>query len=97
MSYLRKSDDHLYFLPLGGSGEIGMNLNLYGAAGRWLMVDLGMTFGHERYPGMDLIFPDTRFIEDEKDDLEAIVLTHPRPWLLPSIAFFAASASSFVA
>jgi len=76
MSYLSNHKDKLLFLPLGGSGEIGMNLNLYGAEGRWLMVDLGMSFCDERYPGCDLLFPDTRFIEEEQEDLEAIVLTH---------------------
>ena len=76
MSYLSSNDDRLIFLPLGGSGEIGMNLNLYGTEGRWLMVDLGMTFGDERYPGADLVFPDTGFIEEQRGDLEAIVLTH---------------------
>lgn len=68
--------DELLFVPLGGSGEIGMNLNLYGHAGKWLMLDLGMTFADSRMPGIDLIMPDPTFIEDRKDDLIAIVLTH---------------------
>ena len=72
---------NLVFLPLGGAGEIGMNLNLYGAgpeANReWLMVDLGITFaGEEGYPGVDLVFPDVRFIEEERDNLKAIIITH---------------------
>ena len=54
-------EDELLFLSLGGSGEIGMNVNLYGCQGRWLMVDLGMTFSGEQYPGVDLVFAD--FIE----------------------------------
>ncbi|WP_114391796.1 ribonuclease J [Oleisolibacter albus] len=66
----------LYFLPLGGSGEIGMNLNLYSHAGKWLMVDLGVSFGDESTPGIDLILPDTGFIEDRLDDLVGLVLTH---------------------
>ena len=50
--------DELLFLALGGSGEIGMNVNLYGCRGKWLMVDLGMTFSGGEYPGVDLVLPD---------------------------------------
>lgn len=68
--------DALYFLPLGGTGEIGMNLNLYGHKGAWLMVDLGITFADERLPGVDVLMPDPSFIEDRRDDLAGLVLTH---------------------
>ena len=68
--------DELYFLPLGGTGEIGMNLNLYGHAGRWLMVDLGVTFADARLPGVDVILPDPSFIEERRKDLAGLVLTH---------------------
>ena len=68
-------EDELLFLALGGSGEIGMNVNLYGCQGRWIMVDLGMTFSGGQYPGVDLVFADLEFIEDRAKDLEAIVLT----------------------
>ena len=54
----------LWFLPLGGTGEIGMNLNLYGHDGAWLMVDLGVTFADERASGIDVIMPDPSFIEE---------------------------------
>jgi ribonuclease J len=70
-----RSDD-LYFLPLGGSGEIGMNLNLYGHRGKWLMVDCGVTFGAENNVGVDVITPDPQFIEENRDDLVGLVLTH---------------------
>ena len=66
----------LLFLALGGSGEIGMNVNLYGCDGKWLMVDLGMTFSGGEYPGVDLVFADLEFIEERADDLLGIVLTH---------------------
>jgi ribonuclease J len=70
----------LVFLPLGGAGEIGMNLSLYGygppAAHRWLMIDLGVTFGGVGVPGVDVIMPDPAFIEQRRDRLEALVLTH---------------------
>jgi len=68
--------DELIFLALGGSGEIGMNLNLYGCRGKWVMVDLGVTFADPSCPGVDVILPDTAFIEEHKDDLLGIVLTH---------------------
>ena len=69
-------DGSLVFLPLGGTGEIGMNLNLYGIDGRWLMLDCGVTFADQHVPGVDLILPDPRFIAERRDALEAIVLTH---------------------
>jgi len=72
--------NELLFVPLGGAGEIGMNLNLfaYGEPGDhdWLMVDLGVTFNDGSLPGVDLILPDPAFIEDQRDRLLAIVLTH---------------------
>ncbi len=72
--------DELIFCPLGGSGEIGMNMNLYafGKPGsqKWIMVDVGVTFADDSLPGIDLIYADPGFIVDKKDDLLAIVLTH---------------------
>lgn len=73
---MKKSDDRLLFLPLGGSGEIGMNLNLYAHKGKWLMVDCGMSFAGDHFPGVDLVFPDPTFIEREKDQLLGLVVTH---------------------
>jgi ribonuclease J len=72
----RPPDDALWFLPLGGSGEIGMNLNLYGTQGKWLMVDCGVTFGDDTTPGIEVIMPDIGFIAERKHDLVAIVITH---------------------
>jgi ribonuclease J len=66
----------LIFLPLGGSGEIGMNVNLYGCDGKWIMLDLGMTFADPNLPGVELVLPDLSFIEDRAQDLLGIVLTH---------------------
>jgi len=72
--------DELLFCPLGGSGEIGMNMNLfaYGKPGehKWIMVDIGVTFADDTLPGIDLIYPDPGFIVDKKEDLLGIVLTH---------------------
>lgn len=68
--------DALYYLPLGGSGEIGMNLSLYGHDGAWLMVDLGISFPDETMPGIEVIMPDHAFIKERRDALVGLVLTH---------------------
>jgi len=72
--------EELIFCPLGGSGEIGMNMNLYayGKPGsqKWIMVDVGVTFADDALPGIDLIYADPGFIVDKKDNLLGIVLTH---------------------
>jgi len=68
--------EEIIFLPLGGTGEIGMNLNLYGHAGKWLMVDLGISFDDGHSPGIDVIMPDPAFIEERRSDLVGLVLTH---------------------
>ena len=75
-----KSGDELVFVPLGGAGEIGMNLNLYGYGPenkrQWIMVDLGVMFGGDDTPGVDVIMPDPGFIEEHRKNLLGIVLTH---------------------
>jgi ribonuclease J len=71
-----KPGEELLFCALGGSGEIGMNVNLYGCQGQWLMVDLGLTFADFNYPGIDLILPELEFIEKQRDRLAGIILTH---------------------
>jgi ribonuclease J len=63
-----------WFLPLGGAGEIGMNLNLFAHDGQWLMVDLGITFGDRL--GVDIITPDPAFIVERKESLVGLILTH---------------------
>ncbi len=72
--------ENLLFCPLGGSGEIGMNMNLYAYGNeenqKWIIVDMGITFADDSVPGVDLIYPDAGFIIDKKDDLLGIVLTH---------------------
>ncbi|MSP51663.1 MAG: ribonuclease J [Alphaproteobacteria bacterium] len=71
-----KSAGELLFLPLGGSGEIGMNLNLYQYDGKWLMVDLGITFADATLPGVEVLMPDPTYIVERRDQLLGIVLTH---------------------
>jgi len=74
------SKEQLLFCPLGGSGEIGGNMNLYSYGKKddqkWIIVDMGVSFADDSVPGVDLIMPDAGFIIDKKDDLLGIVLTH---------------------
>src|SRR5690606_36874463 len=76
----RNDRNELVFLALGGLGEIGMNVYLYGlgppTARQWLMVDLGVTFPGEAEPGVEVVLPDLRFIMEERQSLAGIVLTH---------------------
>lgn len=85
-----KPGNELLFCALGGSGEIGMNVNLYGCEGKWLMVDLGMTFGANEYPGTELVFADLDFIEERAKDLIGIVLTHAHEDHIGAVPYFAA-------
>jgi ribonuclease J len=89
-------DDELVFLPLGGSNEIGMNFNLYGFGPphdrKWIVVDLGITFGDQTTPGVEVILPDPAYIEDYADRILGIVLTHAHEdhigavaWLWPRL------------
>ncbi|MDB5468904.1 MAG: fold metallo-hydrolase [Caulobacter sp.] len=88
--------DELIFLPLGGSNEIGMNFNLYGygpaEARQWIVVDLGITFGDQTTPGVEVILPDPEYIEAYAKDILGIVLTHAHEdhigavaWLWPRL------------
>ncbi len=88
--------DELVFLPLGGSNEIGMNFNLYGFGPpddrKWIVVDVGVTFGDQTTPGVEIILPDPSYIEDFADDILGIVLTHAHEdhigamgWLWPRL------------
>ena len=74
------NEEELFFCPLGGSGEIGMNMNLYAYGNenekKWIIVDMGVAFADEAIPGVDLILPDAGFIIEKKEDLLGIVLTH---------------------
>ncbi len=80
MSARRRKPDELVLLPMGGVGEIGMNCYAYGLGPpedrKWLIVDLGVKFGEEREPGIELVLPDLRFLEAERTNILGIVLTH---------------------
>ena len=77
---MARQPDELVFLPLGGVGEIGMNLALYGYGPRhdrtWLVVDFGVAFAGPDLPGVDLIFPDIAYLEEERRSLAGILITH---------------------
>ena len=72
--------DGLYFAPLGGAGEIGMNLSIYGLGNgrrrQWIAVDLGVAFGGDDVPGVDLILPDIQYLTENRGSLAGLVLTH---------------------
>ena len=82
----------LAFLPLGGTGEIGMNFNLYRCGGKWLAVDCGMGFGGSENPEVDIMVPDPSFIAERRDQLVGLVITHAHEdhigavaWLWPQL------------
>ncbi|WP_279090546.1 ribonuclease J [Bartonella apis] len=75
-----RKKNELVFLPLGGVGEIGMNLGVYGYGPednrQWLIVDLGVSFGGPELPGVDLVMPDVTFLENERPNILGLVVTH---------------------
>ena len=73
---MKKKNKSLLFLPLGGSGEIGMNCNIYNYQKSWIMVDLGVTFGDSLMSPNELIMPKLDFFEDNDVKLDALILTH---------------------
>ena len=70
------TSDELLFVPLGGAGEIGMNMSLYGYQDRWLMIDMGIAFGDDTTPGIDVMTPDPAFVLENLDRLDGLVITH---------------------
>ena len=68
--------DKLFFVPLGGANEIGMNLNAYHLDGKWLLVDLGIGFVDDHYPGIEIMVPDIDFLIERKKDILGLVVTH---------------------
>lgn len=71
-----KYHDNLLFVPLGGSNEIGMNLNLYAIHGKWLVIDCGIGFADAHFPGVDIMVPDIDFLIQQKENIVGMVLTH---------------------
>ena len=69
-------EKELLFVPLGGAGEIGMNLSLYGYGDDWVMIDCGVTFSDDRHPGVEVFVPDITFVNEEIENLHGIIITH---------------------
>ena len=79
----------LYFMSLGGIGEIGANCYLYSCDGKWIMIDLGLTFADEKYPGIELLVPKIDFIDHIKDNLIAIIISHGHEDHAGAVAYLA--------
>ncbi|HCR85610.1 MAG TPA: hypothetical protein DIV86_02920 [Alphaproteobacteria bacterium] len=73
---IKVEKNSLIFLPLGGSNEIGMNVNLYHYNGKWIIIDLGAGFAGEDLPGADMVAPDLEFVYKNLPNFLGIVLTH---------------------
>ena len=79
----------LFFLSLGGIGEIGANCYLYGCDGKWIMIDLGLAFADEKFPGIELLVPNIDFLENIGENLEAIIISHGHEDHAGALAYFA--------
>jgi ribonuclease J len=84
---MNSNDDDLAFLPLGGTGEIGMNLNLYRCNGQWLAIDCGLGFGGPEHPEVEVMVPDPIFIAERRKDLLGLVITHAHEDHLGAVAW----------
>ena len=87
---MNSTHDELVFVPLGGLGEIGMNAALYGFgpedSRQWILVDCGMGFGGEEHlPGIEVVYPDLRFIEEDQKNLLGIFITGPLGFLAGAV------------
>jgi ribonuclease J len=79
--------DSLYFLPLGGSEQFGVNMNVYVSGGKFLVVDCGIGFADERFPGIDLVLPDPEFLEQNREKIAGMVITHAHEDHIGAVAY----------
>lgn len=79
--------DSLYFLPLGGSEQFGVNMNVYVSGGKFLVVDCGIGFADERFPGIDLVLPDPEFLEQNREKIAGLVITHAHEDHIGAVAY----------
>ena len=86
---LDPTDKGLFFLSLGGIGEIGANCYLYGCDGKWIMIDLGLSFADEQFPGIELLVPKIDFVDDLDKNLEAVIISHGHEDHAGALAFLA--------
>ena len=87
--FFKIPDKGLYFVSLGGIGEIGSNCYLYCCDGKWIMIDLGIAFADEKHPGIDLLVPNIDFLEKISDNVEAVIISHGHEDHAGAVAFFA--------
>ena len=86
---LKLYENGLFFLSLGGIGEIGANCYLYCCDGKWIMIDLGLSFADEQFPGVDLLVPKIKFIEEIKDNLVGVIISHGHEDHAGAVAYLA--------
>jgi ribonuclease J len=84
---IKPTADEVLYVPLGGAGEIGMNMYVYGHAGKWLLIDAGISFAHDGIPGVELLMPDPDFIMEHADDVVGLVVTHAHEDHIGAIAY----------
>lgn len=80
-------DKGLYFVPLGGAEQFGVNLNLYGCDGRLMAIDCGIGFADDRFPGIDLLLPDVSFLAENRDRLDGLIVTHAHEDHVGAVAY----------
>ena len=87
-SFFEIPNKGLYFLSLGGIGEIGANCYLYCCDGKWIMIDLGLSFADEKFPGIDLLVPKLDFFDKIKNNIESIIISHGHEDHAGALAYF---------
>lgn len=80
-------EDQLHFIPMGGSEEFGVNLNVYTQNGEFLIIDCGIGFADERFPGIDLLLPDPRFLENNRKKIKGLIITHAHEDHIGALAY----------
>src|SRR3954470_11869298 len=84
---LKLDPSQLYFIPLGGSEQFGVNFNLYAYEGKYLAMDCGLGFADERFPGVDILLPDVEFIAGQRKDLVGLFITHAHEDHIGAVAY----------
>src|SRR5436190_103654 len=79
--------DALYFIPLGGSEQFGVNMNVYALQDQLLVVDCGLGFADERFPGIDLLLPDPSWLEERQEKIKALIITHAHEDHIGAVAY----------
>ena len=88
VDYIDVPENGLFFIPLGGVGEIGMNFYLYACDDKWIAVDCGVGFAGDRFPGIDMLMPDPAFAEKIAPKLKGLIITHAHEDHIGAVASF---------